>query len=250
MKTLFIGQNSIHLGTVDSTNSYASEMLRQKSVLDGTLIVSYGQEKGKGQRGNQWLSEPDKNVAASIILYPGFLSPDQQFMLNKIISLAVADLMTECLANTEIHIKWPNDIYAGKKKIAGILIENTLRDGKIQHSIIGIGVNINQMNFEPGLNATSMALESKIDFNLTVIVERLCSFVEARYLQLKGKKIEKTDEEYESLLYRRNAWHCYSASNEKFEGKIKGVAGSGKVIMELRNGESKEFDLKEIEFIP
>src|SRR5665213_310585 len=115
MKTLFIGQSCIHLKSVDSTNSYASELLRQNKPVEGTLIYTFEQQKGRGQRGTIWESEPNKNATLSFVLYPTFLHADKQFLLNKITSLAVADLMSELLGftdkKTDIKIKWPNDIY-------------------------------------------------------------------------------------------------------------------------------------------
>src|SRR6516164_2467071 len=121
METLFIGQNSIHLESVDSTNSYASAMLRQVVLPEGTIIYSFVQTNGRGQRGNSWESEPLKNIAFSLLLYPKFLGAESHFLLTKIASLAVADLMAEILAGTlqnpTISIKWPNDIYVNGKKI-------------------------------------------------------------------------------------------------------------------------------------
>ncbi|MBL7883411.1 MAG: biotin--[acetyl-CoA-carboxylase] ligase, partial [Bacteroidia bacterium] len=142
MKTLFVGQNSIHLQSVDSTNSYATEMLRQISLPDGTLFYSFNQQNGRGQRGNEWESEPMKNVALSYVLYPKFMDANKQFLLTKVIALGVADLLTAIFKNesivAEVKVKWPNDIYVNNQKIAGVLIENTIRDSLVQSSIVGI----------------------------------------------------------------------------------------------------------------
>src|SRR3954463_7559651 len=109
MKTLFVGQNSFHIESLDSTNSYASEMLRQIAPADGTLIYTFRQLNGRGQRGNSWESEPNKNVALSLILQPRFLSPEKQFFLTKITSLAVSDVMAEMPGfSGNVRIKWPN----------------------------------------------------------------------------------------------------------------------------------------------
>lgn len=253
MKTLFVGQNSIHLKTIDSTNSYASELLRQNKPAEGTLIYTFEQQNGRGQRGAVWESEPNKNGAFSIILYPNFLHADKQFSLTKIISLAVADLMAELTQATDktlqIKIKWPNDIYVGQKKIAGILIENTIRDKSIQNSIIGIGVNINQQLFEQGLNATSLALLAGKEFDLKYVLESLCEFIEARYLQLKANKLDSLNNDYLQRLFRIDEWHTYTTFKEPFEGKIIGVAASGKLQVETNTRVVKEFDLKEIQFV-
>jgi BirA family biotin operon repressor/biotin-[acetyl-CoA-carboxylase] ligase len=254
MKTLFIGQNAIYVKSLASTNSYASELLRQISVSEGSLIYTFEQEKGRGQRGNSWESEPNKNVTLSLVLYPSFLQPSEQFLLTKITSLAVADLMAEILSSTlnsnRIHIKWPNDIYVHNKKIAGILIENYLRENAIQTSIIGLGINVNQDIFHTAPNAVSVfSLTHKIT-DLQQCMERFCEYFEARYLQLKANKLQKLNEDYLRYLYRLNEWNTYTtAGNETFEGNIKGVSAIGKLQVEVISGEVKEFDLKEIGFV-
>jgi BirA family biotin operon repressor/biotin-[acetyl-CoA-carboxylase] ligase len=252
MKTLFIGQNSIHLKSIDSTNSYASELLRQSKPPEGSMIYTFEQLNGRGQRGNTWESEPNKNGILSLILYPTFLQAEKQFLLTKITSLAVADLMAELLEilgnSQDIKIKWPNDIYVGNKKIAGILIENTLRENSLQSAIIGIGMNINQVKFTTTTFATSLALLTNKEVHLMQCIDRLCEFMEARYLQLKANKLESIDTEYLHRLYQLNEWKNYSDRDHTFEGKIIGVSVSGKLQLQLRSDEVKEFDLKEIGF--
>ncbi len=253
MKTLFIGQNCIHLKSVDSTNSYASELLRQIRPPEGTVIYTFEQLNGRGQRGNTWESEPNKNTAFTVVLYPSFLSPGRQFLLNKIISLAVADLMAELLGASdkakEIKIKWPNDIYAGGKKTAGILIENTLRENTIQSAIAGIGININQTEFSPAVNAVSLAMLADKEFDLMQTIDLLCEFIEARYLLLKANKIEGIDNAYLQRLYQLEEWCNYTSESQTFEGKIIGVSFLGKLQVILKSDEVREFNLKEIQFM-
>jgi BirA family biotin operon repressor/biotin-[acetyl-CoA-carboxylase] ligase len=253
MKTLFIGQHAIYLTTVDSTNSYASEMLRQNTAIEGTIIYTFNQTNGRGQRGNTWLGEPNKNVALSLILTPGFLDAKDQFLLTKIISLSVADLMAELLqnqGNCTIKIKWPNDIYVNDKKIAGILIENTLAKNTIQNSIIGIGLNVNQTEFSREINATSLKKITSAEFDLKEVIARLCDFIEARYLQLKCNKLDNLNHAYLKYLYRLNSWEKYSVTGKIFEGKIIGITASGKLELESHSGLIEEYDLKEIVFEP
>lgn len=252
MKTLFVGQNSIHLKSVDSTNSYASELLVRINPPEGTVIYTFEQRNGRGQRGNSWESEANKNVASSFIFFPAFLPVGKQFLLNKIIALSVADLMAELLHSPdkthEIKIKWPNDIYIDNKKIAGILIENALRENNIQNAVVGIGININQTKFSNGINATSMSLLMNKEFDLKLVLSHLCELIEARYLQLKGNKLERIDTAYLQQLYQLNEWCYYSSDNQLFEGRIIGVSAIGKLLVQLKTTEIKEFDLKEIKF--
>jgi BirA family biotin operon repressor/biotin-[acetyl-CoA-carboxylase] ligase len=253
MKTLFIGQNSIHLKSVDSTNSYASEMLRQISLPDGTLFYTFEQENGRGQRGNKWESEANKNVALSYVLHPSFLPITKQFLLTKIVSLAVADLMTEILKKeaipAEIRIKWPNDIYINRKKIAGILIENTLKEHTIQSAIIGIGINVNQTSFSSTLNAGSLKQICNKEFDLIQLIDLLSQKIEANYLRLKAGKLDQIHSNYLQQLYQLNEKKNYQVDEQQIEGCIIGVSETGKLQVQLNDLLIREFDLKEIGFI-
>lgn len=252
MKTLFIGQNSIHLNSVDSTNSYATDMLRQIAPIDGTLIYTFNQQKGRGQRENTWESEAHKNIALTVVLAPNFINANQQFFLTQITSLALADLMAEILKKQEIQaevkIKWPNDLYVNGKKIAGVLIENQLRNNSIQNSIIGVGININQSKFESTTKATSLKILTKHEFDLFHLIEKFCENMEAYYLQLKANKGNEINQKYLSNLYQMNEWKNYFFDGKKQQGKIIGTDDTGKLILQLENSTSRSFDLKEIIF--
>ncbi|MCY7411197.1 MAG: biotin--[acetyl-CoA-carboxylase] ligase, partial [Chitinophagales bacterium] len=146
----------------------------------------------KGYSGNIWESESGKNLLMSVIFFPNFLSPRLHFFLNQVASLAVADTVKEFVKGKEIKIKWPNDVFAGKKKIAGILIENSVKGNSIQHSIIGIGLNVNQKNFTPQLlHATSIFKILGKEILVDDMMNVLFSMLEARYLQLKQNRIEQ-----------------------------------------------------------
>ena len=201
MNTLFIGQNTIKLDAVGSTNDYASELLsrglKREKVFEGTVVYALSQRAGKGQRGKKWESEPFKNLTFSIVFYPSFLSAQEQFMLSKAVSLGICDYVSSVI-NKEAKIKWPNDIKVGNEKIAGILIENSIRNNEIMHSIVGIGLNVNQTGFGKNIpNPTSLKLITGKNIDLEVCLGDLCSYLEARYLQLKSGKSKKINEDYE-----------------------------------------------------
>ena len=145
----------IWLESVDSTNEEAK---RHISDIDNLSVLSaFEQTAGRGQRGNKWTSTPGENLMFSIVLKAPKISAKDQFVLNEIASLSVVDFLSK--HGISSRIKWPNDIYVGSKKICGILIENSLRDSAVSSSIIGIGLNINQRNFNVNLlNPTSMVL--------------------------------------------------------------------------------------------
>ncbi len=181
-ESLFIGKNVISLETIDSTNDYAKQLLSTQKPTDGTLIIAKAQTKGRGQLGNIWQTESGKNLTVSYILYPNFLSPDKQFYLNMAVALGIREFC-ESICAEHVQIKWPNDILINGKKVCGVLIENALQGSKIQHSVIGIGININQSKFDAELpHATSILLENK---NQTLAIEpltaQLSSFLEKYY---------------------------------------------------------------------
>src|ERR1700741_5411456 len=159
METLFIGQNLVQLDAVASTNTYAMQLLKDVKVIEGTVITAENQTEGKGQRGNTWKAEPSMNLTFSVVLFPDFLSSSDHFYLSKITALALYDSLSELFdpSQHDIKIKWPNDILVNEEKIAGILIENVFRLGKLQQSVVGVGLNVNQEDFSALKNrATSV----------------------------------------------------------------------------------------------
>jgi BirA family biotin operon repressor/biotin-[acetyl-CoA-carboxylase] ligase len=253
MRTLFVGQNMIELAVVSSTNSYAAELIQHSQIIEGTLIYAQHQSNGRGQRGNSWLVEPNKNLTISIVLRPSFLSIHNQFDLNKAISLAVCDFIASYLPQnlkSVCKIKWPNDIHVENKKLGGILIENTVKANQISWSIVGIGLNINQENFSESLvNAISLKQINHIEYELKMLLENLCMSIETRYLQLKLKGIEKINADYLSHLFRLNEFANYVHENIQIRAKIKGVSNYGHLILEKEDNTTISCDFKEISFI-
>jgi BirA family biotin operon repressor/biotin-[acetyl-CoA-carboxylase] ligase len=248
-ETLFIGANHISLETVDSTNTYAKNLLGGKKPSEGTLITTEEQSAGRGQAGSQWLSIPGLNLTASYILYPAFLSADKQFFLNMAISLAVRELC-EDVTGHEIRIKWPNDIYHRNKKLAGILIENTISGSQITSSVVGIGLNVNQTSFDPDLpNPTSVKLITGQELSIETIILKLNAYIEKYYLQLRHLHFNFLDKGYTVHLYRYHQTASYSrAGGQVFRGEITSVTKEGKLIIES-NGKELRFGMKEVEYL-
>jgi len=178
--TLFIGKVFQHYEKLDSTNEKATEYLSKNNPSEGTVISTYYQQKGRGQIGSLWESEPDKNISLSIILYPRFVPLVQQFSFNQAIALGVYDFISSNIGKA-VKVKWPNDVYVGLKKIAGILIQNSLAQGHIQSSIVGLGININQSDFlSDAPNPTSFLLETGQEYVLDELVGQLCHHIERK----------------------------------------------------------------------
>lgn len=246
---LFIGSKIIRLATVDSTNIYAANLIKEqaKTITDGMVIYTDNQTNGKGQRGSTWETIPNENLTFSILLKPNLLV-NEQFLLSKISALGILDFLTD-LGIKNASIKWPNDIFVGKHKIAGMLLENTLRNQKIEFCIAGIGVNINQTVFSNHMQqATSLQLLTNKNYDLTKLLNQLLFFIEKRYLQLKAGKTQLINNDYLSHLLGYNTKRTYLINEQKISGIISGVAPSGKLQL-FHENQKTEYDMKEIAFV-
>ncbi|MEZ5041447.1 MAG: biotin--[acetyl-CoA-carboxylase] ligase [Saprospiraceae bacterium] len=233
-----------------STNEYALSLLSKSKPIEGTVISARFQTAGKGQIGSSWQVEADKNLTLSVILYPNFLPVAQQFYLSQAVALAVADFIQIFIAANLVKIKWPNDVYIGNKKTAGILIQNTISGSNLQTSVIGLGININQLVFPATLpNPTSIGLETgKADYPLDEVSTALCACLESRYLQLKAQQWQRLSTDYLSKLYRIGEQHLFKrADNRLFEGEIVGTSISGQLKIATPLG-IETFNMKEVTF--
>lgn len=246
--TLFVGQSIIRLDEVDSTNRFALELIAKSNPPEGTVVITRSQTAGRGQIGSHWESEPDKNITLSVILYPGFLLPRKQFLLYVMASLAVYDTLAPFLS-TGLRIKWPNDLYFRKNKICGMLLQNTLRGDRILSCVLGIGINVNQIHFRSDApNPSSLALETSREYDLWVLVNRLCQHLENRYFQLKSGREDHLKKEYVQKLYRLGEQGLFlTSSGEKIQGMISGISPAGKLLISTEEGQ-RVFDIKEISY--
>ncbi len=243
-----IGSNLIHLPETDSTNTYAADLLKKESVPEGTVIHADFQKAGRGHQDNKWASEKGKNLLFSIILYPQSVEPTDQFLISMAISLGIYDFIYRNLGKNG-SIKWPNDIYSKDDKIAGILIENSIIGNTIDHTVAGIGININQRAFPASLsNATSLAMVSGHEFDREKCLGELLGDLDKRYKQLLYGDRDKLGKEYSEKLYRLDEWHVFRASCGIFTGKIKGVSETGRLIISTRENRKMEFGFKEVEY--
>jgi BirA family biotin operon repressor/biotin-[acetyl-CoA-carboxylase] ligase len=243
----------IWLQNVDSTNE---EARRRFSECDNLSVLSaVSQTSGKGQRGNSWSSEPGANLTFSIILKDGYrIKAYDQFVLSEITALSVIDFLS--FHGIDSSIKWPNDIYIDKKKICGILVENSLRGEFVSSSIIGIGLNINQRNFDVNLpNPTSMILEDNIGkhFDVTTCLEKFMEIFSGnvcRFLENNDNRHELR-RKYLSKMWRKDEACRYIRTSDggAFNGIIRDLSEVGHLILENNEGELMEFAFKEISYI-
>ena len=241
-----MGHSLVFMPECHSTNDEASRLIESNaSALEGTVVITNNQTSGRGQRGNIWLAESGKNLTFSIIIKPSFLAVREQFYLNKVFSLGLYDYLSKVLK--EVKIKWPNDMMVSYKKICGILIENHLQGQSIHHSIVGIGLNVNQVNL-PVYNATSIVKETGKEFLLEEVLPDLLRCLEIRYLQLRSGNKELLDQEYLERLYWKGVRHIFKNAEEVFEGEITGVDDAGRLKVNV-DGTTEYFDLKQIQFL-
>lgn len=241
-----IGKVLIELDRIDSTNNYAKALLANNKPIEGTVIIAQEQTQGRGQIGNTWLSEAGKNITVSIILYPVSLRASESFSLNIGISLAIVELL-ETLGIRDIRVKWPNDIYTGKKKIAGILIENSIQGNHIHETVIGIGLNVNQESMRTLEDkASSVFLETGKNHPLPETLSALCRILEKQYLRILSHQNQK--ELYLNLLYQKDQNAQYRSGDRIFNGIIKDITEDGRLIVNTEQGFEK-FAFKEIIFL-
>ena len=238
----------ILLTEVESTNNYANQLVLSKAAEHGTVVLAQYQKKGRGQQGNCWESEFGKNMLASFILFPQLLTAAKQFYISKIVSLALVDfLKTE---TNEVSVKWPNDIYIQNKKIAGILIENSVKGVNISSAIIGIGLNLNQEKFiSEAPNPVSLKQITGKDYIVETVAGQIREYFFIWYEKLQAGCFNEIDTTYFNQLFRANEWALFSKEGKTFESKITGIGEFGQIILEDRAGVFLEYMFKEVEFV-
>lgn len=245
-KTLFTGQKLVFLPECQSTNTLLLDLASKSTLTEGTVVITSNQFAGRGQRGNTWQAAAGMNLTFSILFKPSFITVKNQFTLTMVASLSVFDFLKEKNI-AEVKIKWPNDIMVGKKKICGMLIENSIQGETINQSIFGIGLNINQTEF-PIDTATSLAIESKKQFNLNEELNLLLENIERRYLQLRAGKQSEMKKEYLQNLLGLNQSRKFISNEQEFEGTIKAVSDLGELVV-ATSGREQIFSMKEISFV-
>ncbi len=239
--TLFVGKVCTHLNSVDSTQTYLKNMYANIAPTEGTVIMTYDQLAGYGQRESAWVGDSGRSVALSTILYPVFLSPVQQFYLSMAVALAVRQAVS-FFSEKPAYIKWPNDIIVSGKKISGILIETILRMNKVKCAFIGVGLNVLTRSFG-NIDYKAISLNDVSDkaFDLDEVAKSLMENIERYYLKVKSGKYETILNEYNGYLFRRGEVIALEDSHgEGFTAKLIGVDKLGMIRLEVDN-ETKEY---------
>ena len=238
----------IKLDAIDSTNDFLKALSSQDELDNFTVVTAENQTKGKGQMGAQWLTESGKNLTMSVLIRDFLFDNNCMFDLSVIVSLSVIDAL-KAVNIPDLSIKWPNDIMSYNKKIGGILIENTIKsDGRIV-SVVGIGLNVNQTNFENLPNASSLAVINNSKFDKDLLLNLIIEKMKQR-IELWNKNDDNFWQEYFNSLFRKGIPMPFkNLKNENFMGIIQGVSPVGKIQILLEDDSVSEFDIKEIQML-
>lgn len=239
--TQIIGQNIIYFNQVDSTNQFASELIKQNLADNGTVIVAEYQTQGRGQHGRTWISEPFENLLFSVILKYVTNSPNDPFLVNKMATLAIYNYLCELLPEQKVRIKWPNDLLVNGKKICGILVENNYLGQRINYSIIGVGLNVNQ-NYEHirQINATSLNRFNEGILNREDILIHLLEYLEQQYELLQAGRENTINAAFDKALYGYMELGAFETSEGIRPGILEGCDKDGRLLVEF-DGKQEAF---------
>ena len=238
----------IKLSAINSTNDYLKELIAKQVVTNFTVVTSKSQINGKGQMGSVWLSEAGKNLTFSILIKDLIVGVKQLYTLNIVVSLAIISVL-EKYKIPSVSIKWPNDIMSGNHKIGGILIENSFKsDGEV-FSIIGIGLNINQINFEQLPNASSLKLKTGLDYDLEDLLEKFCVSIRQYVLKITSEADSIWNLYHQKLFKIGIPMVFENKKGEKFMGIIQHVSTEGLLNVLFENYTIVQFGIKEVKLL-
>ena len=246
ISAISIGNPFTELSEVDSTNNYAMAQALQGSATHGHAWFAWRQTAGKGSRGKVWATDDAQNIILSALIHPFSLNSNHHFYLSAAIALATCDFFKK-YAGEETRIKWPNDIYWRDRKAAGILIENSIHSTTWQWSVAGIGININQTEFDISLaNPISLKQITGKIYDLILLAKELCQFLQQRYRQLQLAK-ETILQDYNSVMYKKEKIVRMRKNNIVFDCIVKEVNAFGQ--LEITNGLQQFLEFGEVEWV-
>ncbi|AXB57305.1 biotin--[acetyl-CoA-carboxylase] ligase [Flavobacterium fluviale] len=238
----------IKLDAIDSTNDFLKALSSQDQLENFTVVTAENQTKGKGQMGGKWESEAGKNLIMSVLVKDFLFNSEQVFNLSIVVSLAVTEVL-KSLNIPDICIKWPNDILSYNKKLAGILIENTIKsDGRIV-SVVGIGMNVNQTNYTDLPNASSLAVISGKSFDKEELVILIVERIKDKILLWQTSASDLWNDYFNSLFKKGVPMPFKNLNDQNFMGIIQGVSPIGKLQVLLEDDSVVEFDIKEVKML-
>ena len=237
-----------HFDQLDSTNAYLQRMQSEHDIRNW-VVSADEQTAGKGMGSIGWESETGKNLTFSLAVDMGFLPAERQFLLSEAVALGIIEVLDKTLPTEQLSIKWPNDIYYGNCKLAGILINSTIKANMMDLSIIGIGLNVNQMQFQDWpTHPISLKMITGKEYDLKPLMEQIASQVikKAELLKIDPTVIEQ---DYLKRLFRYQTWADYEVGGNVRRLFMTGIDSFGRLMLVDETNNSYCFDIKEIKFI-
>lgn len=249
----------MYIKTTNSTSTLLKELLAKGEWPEGEGFLYAGyQTAGRGQTGNRWESEAEKNLLCSVLIEANceWFKANGSFYLNVAVSVALLRTISE-LGISELAIKWPNDIYWQDKKLAGILIENAIIGNKVKYSIAGIGLNVNQTEFTSDApNPVSMRQITGKEYDIDALMKSL-------YTEVQKTLEEDVWEEYKSHLYRREGlWpfverevsitptmNADQQTEGLFMARIEDILPTGEIVLRDQQGKDRKYHFKQVRYV-
>ena len=238
----------IKLNAIDSTNLFLRSLCLDTDVEDFTVVVAKHQTKGRGQMGTVWTSQDAKNLTFSVFKRFEDLKLEEQFVISMVSSLAVINALKK-LNLPKLSVKWPNDILSANKKICGILIENVIKQNKVSGTVVGIGLNVNQLNFSSLPQASSILNITGTSYDLDELLHSILKELEILFDLVESNQFETIKTTYESFLFRKDKPSTFENAEGLFSGFIKGVSNEGLLKVLLEDDVLETFDLKAIKLL-
>lgn len=237
----------IKLDAIDSTNIYVKELIAKGDIKNYTAVISKYQTNGRGRNNSIWQDEPSKNLNFSLYKEFNSFKIENKFLLNIISSISVFKLLKKYNLKN-LSVKWPNDIMTGNKKISGILIENNIRGKLINYSVIGIGINVNQLNFKNLPKATSLHIETGVTNSPELMAEELQQILKLNF-ELMLENPDELLNDYNKFLFEKDKTANFLINGKIFLGKLTKVNKLGEILIRNNDGVIEKFNVDEIKLI-
>jgi BirA family biotin operon repressor/biotin-[acetyl-CoA-carboxylase] ligase len=238
----------IHLEQIDSTNAY---LQRQQSECDiRNWVVSVDEQTaGKGLGSNGWESEVGKNLTFSLAVDMSFLPAERQFFLSEAVPLGIVEVLDKLLPVEKLSIKWPNDIYYQNRKMAGILINSTIKANMMDVSIIGIGLNVNQMQFQDWpTHPISLKMITGKTYDLQPLMEQIAEHILLKVELLKSDPTS-IEQDYLKRLFRYHTWADYEVEGKTLRLFMTGIDAFGRLQLLDEQQKLHCYEIKQIKFL-
>lgn len=244
----------MYIKSTNSTNTFLLEQLAKGTWPRNERLVRAGyQTAGRGQTGNGWESEPEKNLLCTVLLQPR----KNLFELNMRVSIAVQRLLGDAFT-----IKWPNDIYWQDRKVAGILIENVITGGEVKYSVAGIGLNVNQtawLSGAPNPISLKQINGDGADIDIEGLEERLIRMID----EVTATPQEEVQAYYKAHLYRKDGFwpfverevnttptmNALPSEQGQFLARIMDILPTGEMLLEDKQGQQRKYHFKQIRYV-